>query len=188
MCEASVIVMAHRGGRPVDVGRAARHASARQRRLLAERDDGCCRFPSCTHRRRLIPHHVDWWSRGGGTDLDNLVLLCAAHHRAVRDVGFTVVALGGGRFRFGTPSGDERGATGRITAPTTSEPTSPGSIAAATRPYPVWGGERLDLRLLIDAMVANTGLASGHRLPEVPVSEIPRLVREAVGWPMSGAA
>jgi hypothetical protein len=66
--------------------------------------------------------------------------------------------------------------------------TGPGPGEAVTRDYPTWGGERLDLRLLIDAMVANTVLASGHRPPDVPVSEIPRLVREAVGWPMSGAA
>jgi hypothetical protein len=187
MCEASVIVMAHRGGRPVDLGRSVRHATARQRRLLADRDGGCCRFPSCTQRRRLIPHHVDWWSRGGPTDLDNLVLLCRAHHRAVHDVGYTVVALGDGRFRFGTPRGRELGVTGRIAASATD---ASGSVSgeAVTRPYPTWGGERLDLRLLIDAMVANTVLASGHRPPDVPVSEIPRLVREAVGWPMSGAA
>jgi hypothetical protein len=73
MCEASVVVMAHRGGSPVDLGRSVRHASLRQRRLLLMRDDGRGRFPSCTQRRRLVPHHVDWWSRGGGTDLDNLV-------------------------------------------------------------------------------------------------------------------
>jgi len=187
MCEASVMVMAHRGGRPVDLGRSVRHASVRQRRLLAERDGGCCRFPSCTQRHRLIPHHVDWWSRGGGTDLDNLVLLCRAHHRAVHEVGYTVVALGDGRFRFGSPSGRELRLSGRIAAPPTGV-TGPGPGEAVTRDHPTWGGERLDLRLLIDAMVANTVLASGHRPPDVPVSEIPRLVREAVGWPMSGAA
>jgi hypothetical protein len=188
MCEASVVVMAHRGGLPVDLGRAARHASLRQRRLLAVRDAGCCRFPSCTQRRRLIPHHVQWWSRGGRTDLDNLVLLCRAHHRAVHEVGYTVVAQGGGRFRFGTPACRTLPETWRTTAsgPSDAPPGDPAEVAA--RRHPVWGGERLDLRLLIDAMVANTVLASGHRLPEVPVSEIPRLVREAVGWPMSGAA
>jgi hypothetical protein len=193
MCEASVVVMAHRGGLPVDLGRAARHASLRQRRLLTERDGGCCRFPSCTQRRRLIPHHVQWWSRDGRTDLDNLVLLCRAHHRAVHDVGYTVVAEGGGRFRFGTPAGRQLPDTWRTTAsgasdtvPSDTVPSDPAEVAA--RRQPAWGGERLDLRLLIDAMVANTVLASGHRPPDVPVSEIPRLVREAVGWPMSGAA
>ena len=127
---------------------------------------------------------------GWGTDLDNLVLLCRAHHRAVHDVGYTVVALGDGQFRFGTPSGHELGATGRTAAAAAATKSMAGQYPgeAITRPYPTWGGERLDLRLLIDAMVANTVLASGHRLPDVPVSEIPRLVREAVGWPMSGAA
>ena len=188
MCEASIVVMAHRGGRPVDLGRTARHASLRQRRLLVERDGGCCRFPSCTQRRRLVPHHVDWWSRGGPTDLDNLVLLCRSHHRAVHDVGFTVIALGDGRFRFGTPSGRELAAVRDVTVPLTSGTTPAAPVEVSPRSHPVWGGERLDLRLLIDALVANTVIASGHRPPDVPVSEIPRLVRETVGWPVSGAA
>jgi hypothetical protein len=188
MCEASVVVMAHRGGLPVDLGRAARHASLRQRRLLAHRDGGCCRFPACTQRRRLIPHHVQWWSRDGRTDLDNLVLLCPSHHRAVHEVGYTVVALGAGRFRFGTPAGRQLPETWRTTASGVRESLPRPPVQVAARRHPTWGGERLDLRLLIDAMVANTVLASGHRPPDVPVSEIPRLVREAVGWPMSGAA
>ena len=105
----------------------------------------------------------------------------------MHEVGYTVVALGDGRFRFGSPSGRQLGRTGRIAAPATAV-TGSGPGEAVTRPYPAWAGERLDLRLLIDAMVANTVLASGHRPPDVPVSEIPRIVREAVGWPMSGAA
>ena len=173
MCEASVVVMAHRGGLPVDLGRAARHASLRQRRLLAVRDAGCCRFPSCTQRRRLIPHHVRWWSRGGRTDLDNLVLLCRAHHRAVHEVGYTVVAQGGGRFRFGTPAGRTLPDTWRTTASGPSDAPRDDPAEVAARRHPVWGGERLDLRLLIDATVANTVLASGHRLPEVPVWRSP---------------
>jgi hypothetical protein len=28
-------------------------------------------------------HHIVWWEHGGGTDRDNLLLLCPKHHRAV---------------------------------------------------------------------------------------------------------
>ena len=52
---------------------------------------------------------------------------------------------------------------------------------------PVWGGERIDLRLLIDAMVANTINDTGRLLPEVPVADIPGVLREAVGWPLNSA-
>ena len=106
----------------------------------------------------------------------------------MHEVGYTVVALGDGsvpvRFaeRPAAARGGarpDRGARDRLTV---------GSRRGRRSSHPTWGGERLDLRLLIDAMVANTVLASGHRPPDVPVSEIPRIVREAVGWPMSGAA
>lgn len=88
-----------RDGRPLDLGRSRRHASRRQRRALLERDGGC-RFPGCTQRHRLVPHHSAWWSRGGATDLDLLVLLCPTHHRAVHELGYGVRAMGRGRFRF----------------------------------------------------------------------------------------
>ena len=108
LCESSVrVFLTDPDGRPLDLGRQRRHASRKQRRALHIRDRGCCRQPGCTQRKRLIPHHVDWWSRGGPTDLDNLVLFCPSHHRAVHEVGYTVVALGGGRFRFYTPDGRE---------------------------------------------------------------------------------
>ena len=54
-----------------------------QRRVLTARDKGCV-IPAC-----LVPatgcqaHHVRWWRHGGGTDLENLVLICTQHHSAV---------------------------------------------------------------------------------------------------------
>ena len=46
-----------------------------------------CRFPGCT-ARRCDAHHVEHWIDGGVTSLDNLVLLCRRHHRAVHEGGF----------------------------------------------------------------------------------------------------
>jgi len=34
---------------------------------------------------------VQHWSRGGPTDLDNLVLLCRRHHRSVHEGGWRIV-------------------------------------------------------------------------------------------------
>lgn len=184
ICETSVRLMAHApDGRPIDLGRTARDASPRQRRVLHERD-GHCRFPGCTQRRRLIPHHVQWWSRGGLTDLDNLVLVCPTHHRAVHEVGYQVTAHGEGRFSFTTPDGIRLTATGQIVDPASDDAVVV-DIRSPYHPLPTWGGERLDLRLLVDTMVANTLITSGHRLPDVPLSEMPRLLREATGWPRS---
>ena len=47
------------------------------------------RFPGCT-ARRCDAHHVEHWIDGGATTLDNLVLLCRRHHRAVHEGGFEV--------------------------------------------------------------------------------------------------
>ena len=99
LCEASARVMSVTEGSPLDLGRSARNANGRQRRALRSRD-GCCRFPGCTQTKRLIPHHVRWWSQLGPTDLDNLVFICPAHHRAVHEVGYTIAARGAGRFAF----------------------------------------------------------------------------------------
>jgi hypothetical protein len=189
MCETSVAVLVRDPqGRPLDLGRRVRHATRKQRRALQVRDNGCCQHPGCTQRQRLIPHHVDWWSRGGPTDLDNLVLYCPSHHRAVHELGYQVRALGGGRFAFFRPDGrpiesnPDLGPVG-VSADIDADH---GTGAPWQTPVPAWGGERLDLRLLIDALVANTVTSSGRLLPEVPVADIPGVLREAVGWPLSG--
>ena len=61
-------------------GRAARHATVAQRRLLRAVHPGCvapgCRVPF----DRCHAHHVIEWERGGRTDLGNLVPICPHHH------------------------------------------------------------------------------------------------------------
>ena len=68
---------------PLDIGRADRIVPAAIRRALELRDRGCA-FPSCDRPAKWTQsHHVVYWSDGGPTSLDNLVLLCRAHHRLV---------------------------------------------------------------------------------------------------------
>jgi Domain of unknown function (DUF222)/HNH endonuclease len=72
---------------PLEVGRATRVVSPAQRTALSVRDGGC-RFPGCDRPPGWCEaHHVRHWLHGGATDLDNLVLLCWTHHRAVHDGG-----------------------------------------------------------------------------------------------------
>ena len=71
-------------GNPLRLGRLTRTPSAGMVRQLRYRDKEC-RFPGCGRRRFTAAHHVRWWSRGGLTDLDNLVLLCGFHHRLVHE-------------------------------------------------------------------------------------------------------
>jgi hypothetical protein len=186
LCEASAQVwLRNRDGRTLDLGRTARDASRKQRRALRLRDGGC-RFPGCTRQTHLIPHHVRWWSRRGRTDLDNLVLLCSAHHRAVHEIGYSITNLGRGRFVFLRPDG-------RAVPDPAEQARNTGADAADTqdRPYvdprsivPTWGGERLDLGLLISGMAANVLIDGGYSLPDTPSRDMPAALRAAAEWPM----
>ncbi|HVE74063.1 MAG TPA: HNH endonuclease signature motif containing protein, partial [Mycobacteriales bacterium] len=89
-CPSSVRLRPLRGGdlRRHDQGRKAREATPALRELLEVVDGRRCRFPGCSRARALDAHHVRYWSHGGGTDLDNLVLLCTRHHTLVHALGF----------------------------------------------------------------------------------------------------
>ena len=73
-------------GDPLWLGRAQRDASVGQRIVLAARDGGCanCAAPA----EGGEPHHIEWFSRGGPTDIDNLALLCERCHHLVHDDGW----------------------------------------------------------------------------------------------------
>ena len=70
-------------GDPLWLGRAQRDASAGQRIVLAARDGGCVNCGSPVEGTE--PHHIEWFSRGGATDIDNLVLLCGRCHHLIHD-------------------------------------------------------------------------------------------------------
>ena len=71
-----------------DVGRDQREPSRALRELLGTLDGERCRFPGCTRRRKLHAHHVRYWSHGGRTDLNNMILLCSRHHTLVHQLDF----------------------------------------------------------------------------------------------------
>ena len=59
-------------------------------RALKLRDHNRCRFPGCPHQRYVEAHHVQHWIDGGETRLENLVLLCSAHHRLLHHGAFHI--------------------------------------------------------------------------------------------------
>jgi hypothetical protein len=83
-CDARVIpVVLGSKGEVLDVGRSSRLATTAQRRALEVRDKGCV-FPGCCRSTKwCTPHHVRHWAQGGPTDLGNMALLCAHHHRKI---------------------------------------------------------------------------------------------------------
>jgi hypothetical protein len=90
-CDASVRrLLLDPNGIPLDLGREVRVFTAAQRRALATRDGGC-RFPGCGRPAvHTGAHHLIPWAQGGQSDLENGLLLCRHHHRAVHQGGWVV--------------------------------------------------------------------------------------------------
>ena len=75
----------------------ARHSLSQElssiRKALIIRDRPC-RYRGCERPHRWCDaHHVEHWVDGGSTSLDNLVLLCRRHHRAVHEGGVRLPPL-----------------------------------------------------------------------------------------------
>jgi hypothetical protein len=102
-CDAAIVPIIERDGRPLTVGRKTRSVPPALRRALASRDGGC-RFPGCTSRRFVDAHHVRHWAHGGPTSLENLVQLCRHHHRLLHEGGYSVERAGSD-FVFRRPDG-----------------------------------------------------------------------------------
>ena len=90
-CDSKIITAVLAGrGEPLDVGREQRTATKYQRRALAARDGGCA-HPGCTRPPNWCSaHHIKHWADGGRTDIDNMVLLCAVHHRMIHQSGWRI--------------------------------------------------------------------------------------------------
>ena len=102
----------------IDVGRSKRKIPGSTRKALNVRDKGC-RWPGCDRPATWTTgHHFVHWTKGGPTDLSNLVLLCHRHHWMVHEGGWQIVQVDGGRLRAIPPTLDfyQRLARGPSTA------------------------------------------------------------------------
>ena len=148
-CDASSVAMRlGTDGAVLDVGRKTRTVPPSIRRAHQARDRSC-RFPGCTARRCDAPH-VEHWVDGGATSLENLVLLCRRHHRAVHEGGFEVTLLRNGTTVFLRPDGLRARAAPALPAPLTRPDASP----RAPDDIPVWDGTPFDLVYAIDVLYA----------------------------------
>ncbi|CDQ43519.1 HNH endonuclease signature motif containing protein [Mycolicibacterium neoaurum] len=83
-------VIVDHSGVPLDVGRAERLFTPAIRKALAVRDGGCA-HPGCGRPVSWCDaHHIQPWSQGGETSLDNGVLLCRLHHTLIHHGGWQV--------------------------------------------------------------------------------------------------
>jgi hypothetical protein len=82
--------------RPLDVGRALRLYTKKQRTAMAARDGGCM-FPGCDRPPSWTEaHHIKHWVRDRGpTNIDDGILLCRHHHRLMHHNGWEITRTGG---------------------------------------------------------------------------------------------
>jgi len=160
-CSAAWSWMLHdSAGKLLDLGRRRRRPNVALRRAARDRDKCRCRFPGC-ESRRIDLHHIQYWSNGGRTSLNNLIGLCRYHHMLVHERGYLIAACDGA-FTFYRPDG-------------TAIPASPplpqldGMIGdchdAEITPktiIPPWYGERLDLDHAIYVCFANASNAANR--------------------------
>jgi len=149
-CDASLVRILERDGRPLSVGRKTRAIPPALRRALAARDRGC-RFPGCTARHHIDAHHVEHWACGGETSLRNLVQLCRHHHRLLHEGGYAIHSHGDGRVTFRRPDGrripDCPAAARGHTAAVHTRRIRPEACLSLSH------GERMDLDLGVDWML-----------------------------------
>ena len=159
-CDAGIVVLRHAAdGQVLDVGRRTRTVPSAMRRALLSRDRGQCQFPGC-ESRHCDAHHVEHWADGGETRLQNLVLACRFHHRALHEGGFRVVpADAAGQFRFLRPDGTPLPAEppvarweGAPLAPTEARLAAAGIGIGPHTATPEWYGESLDLTATLDVL------------------------------------
>ena len=150
-CDAEVVPIARGAdGSVLDVGRRRRTVGWRLRKALEARDGGC-RFPGCDSRRRTHAHHVTPWAAGGETAMNNLVLLCPFHHRAVHEGGWRVKMDEWGVPRFfnplGVPMPEAPGSEVPRQRPASDHGLARWNAGREIRVWPgstVWQGERID--------------------------------------------
>ncbi|MBY5162935.1 HNH endonuclease signature motif containing protein [Salsipaludibacter albus] len=122
-CDAAVSRVVMDGPSQVlDVGRATRQWSGPQRRAVNARDRQC-RGPHCSRPIAWTSiHHLQWWSAGGRTSVDNGLALCHDCHRRVHDHGWTVdLDLATARATWTSPTG-----VTVVTAPGSARSVRPG--------------------------------------------------------------
>ena len=100
----TVTIVENAKGEPLNIGRKSRTIPTAIQRALRARDRHC-RFPGCTNSRFVNGHHIEHWSNGGETSLDNLILLCEKHHRLVHEGGFRIDKDYRDRWTFFRPDG-----------------------------------------------------------------------------------
>lgn len=141
-CEQAIMPMVFNGRPlPLDCGREQRLFNRAQRRGAERRDRGCT-FPGCERPPAwCVGHHArKRWAEGGTTTLDDIVLICAHHHRVVHAQDWDVHFANDGYPEYVPPATIDphrrplRNARFRADTATGPPGASPGASPGATSP------------------------------------------------------
>jgi hypothetical protein len=87
-CDSAITRITGLGELEQEITHASRTTPPSTRRALIARD-GHCVFPGCDRPAPwCASHHLVFWTDGGPTKLENLALVCEAHHRKVHEEGW----------------------------------------------------------------------------------------------------
>jgi hypothetical protein len=87
-CDAAITRITGLGELAMEITHASRSVPSPIRRAVVARD-GHCVFPGCDRPPSWCQiHHLKFWAEGGETKLENLALICGAHHRKVHEEGW----------------------------------------------------------------------------------------------------
>ncbi|WP_072803671.1 HNH endonuclease signature motif containing protein [Rhodococcoides yunnanense] len=154
MCEATMRTVRHGSmGTTISWSTTARTPSRLQVRALLMRDR-CCAVPGCGRVRFLNAHHVQYYSRQGPTTLENMVMLCSEHHRALHDGYFSITSSGDEHFTFRHADGREVLYAPAMQGDSAQFGEQYSSIASDAI-IPDWQGESLDLSFATDVLIRN---------------------------------
>ncbi len=104
-CDARVQLVAEGPGHAAMARSAMEHTVPFWLRRQLRRRDGGCRWHGCRRTLGVHAHHIVWYSKGGPTVIDNLVLLCRRHHRAVHEGGWNIAGDPASELQFIRPNG-----------------------------------------------------------------------------------
>ncbi len=92
-------------GQPLSVGRATRTVPPHIRDAVTARDRHCV-WPGCDRPPPWCEgHHAIHWADGGPTSVDNIALLCRAHHQELHATGWELTRQPDGRHTAQPPPG-----------------------------------------------------------------------------------
>ena len=158
-CDAEVVAVTERNGLPIDVGRKQRIVPERLRLALHVRDR-FCRFPGCgVPAHRTESHHYEHWALGGGTDFDNLLLMCGFHHRRHHAGAFLIRKTADG-YSFETDDGHPIQPPPRDPINVVREMIDPDTPRAS------WGGAEMDFSYAVSVIAEAREFAEARAAPD----------------------